>query len=257
MNNKENPIKILPSYVQAWSKENAVKFFTSHRNSLEDVYTSEKHFLSEVIEPGCSVLDLGCAAGGFFNVFKQLEPSITYTGIDISEEMIKTARANRPEPDFIVSSGSSLPFKNQSFDVVFCSGALHMTYDWREILKEGWRVAKKYFVFDVRLVEATPSIENIAESYEKIAFYDEWDGKTIVPYILLNVNDFIASINSLHPNPVVQNYFGYYHPVSQMTVSPIKDVCMTMCCLRKKLHPEQQIEWNLPLKRPESLKLSN
>jgi ubiquinone/menaquinone biosynthesis C-methylase UbiE len=238
------------SYAHAWSKKNAVKFFNTHRNTLNDVYTSEKHFLSEVIEPGCSILDLGCAAGGFFNVFSELEPSITYTGIDISKEMVKTARTNHPEVDFIVSSGSSLPFKNRSFDVVFCSGAFHMTYDWREILKEGWRVAKKYFVFDVRLIEATPSIEDISKSYEKIAFYNEWDGKTIVPYILLNVNDFLANINSLHPYPAMQKYFGYYHPVSEMTVSPVNEVCMTMCCFNKDNISEKKVIWDLPIKFP-------
>ncbi|MHB8163407.1 MAG: class I SAM-dependent methyltransferase [Methanoregula sp.] len=249
MNDKNRRINKSPAYAQSWSQENAVKFFSTHRNSITEVYNSEKHFLSEVLESGRSVLDLGCAAGGFYNVFRELEPSLSYTGIDISEEMIKTARAKHPEINCAVSSGSLLPFKDQSFDVVFCSGALHMTYDWLDILNEGWRVTKKYFVFDVRLVETGPSIEDIGRSYEKIAFFDEWDGKSIVPYIILNVKDFLASVNSLVPVPGVQKYYGYSHPVSQMTVSPVRDVCMTMCCFVKNCDPEKNVVWDLPIKQ--------
>jgi ubiquinone/menaquinone biosynthesis C-methylase UbiE len=235
------------SYDKSWSKPNAVKYFSSCRNSIEEVYDSEKYFLTKVLKPGYFVLDIGCAAGGFYKVFKYLEPTISYTGVDISPEMIKKARILHPGLPFHVSRGNELPFNAQSFDVVFCSGALHMTLDWREVLKEGWRVTKKYFVFDVRLTEKSQTIEDMQKSYEKIAFFNDWDGTSIVPYIIINVNDFVRTLESLDPVPVLQQVYGYYHSVSEMTVSPEKEVCMTMCCLGKTKNPEELNTWEIPL----------
>ena len=112
-------------------------------------------------------------------------------------------------------------------------------------------MTKRNFIFDVRLVENTASIEDITKSYEKIAFFDEWDGKSLVPYIILNVHDFLLEVTRLAPEPVAQQYFGYWHPVSEMVVSPYKEVCMTMCCLGKELNLEKNETWNLPIDWPE------
>jgi len=238
------------SYDKSWSKPNAVKYFSSCRNSIDEVYDSEKHFLMQVLKPDYSILDIGCAAGGFYNVFKHLEPTISYTGVDISPEMIEKARTLHPDIPFHVSRGNKFPFNNQSFDVVYCSGALHMTFDWRDLLKEGWRVTKKYFVFDVRLTENSRTIEDMQKSYEKIAFYDEWDGTSIVPYIIINVKDFLHTLESLDPTPALQQVYGYNHPVSDMTVSPEKQVCMTMCCLGKTKKSMEKNTWEIPIKSP-------
>lgn len=93
-----------------------------------------------------------------------------------------------------------------------------MTENWREILHEGWRVTKKYFIFDIRLTDKTSTIEDISISYEKIA---------------------------------VQRFYGYYHPVSEMTVSPEKEVCMTMCYLGKSKKTGETDTWEIPIERPE------
>lgn len=238
------------SYDKSWSKPNAVKYYSSFRNSIEEVYDSEKYFLTQVLKPDYSVLDIGCAAGGFYNVFKHLEPTISYTGVDISHEMIKKARALHPDLPFHVSRGNELPFNDQSFDVVFCSGALHMTFDWREVLKEGWRVTKKYFIFDARLTEKSQTVEDMQKSYEKIAFYDEWDGTSIVPYIIINVKEFLHTLESLDPKPALQQVYGYNHTVSEMTVSPEKQVCMTMCCLGKTKKSTEKSTWEIPIRKP-------
>jgi len=244
MKDEQNPSI---SYDKSWSKPDTVKYFSSCRNSIDDVYDSEKHFIMHILKPDYSVLDIGCATGGFYNVFKHLEPTISYTGVDISPEMIKKARTLHPDISFHVSRGNELPFDDKSFDVVFCSGALHMTFDWREVLKEGWRVTKKYFIFDVRLTESNRTVENLQESYEKIAFFDEWDGISIVPYIIINVNEFLHTLELLDPTPSLQQVYGYYHSVSEMTVSPEKEVCMTMCCLGKTKKPEEENKWEIPI----------
>jgi ubiquinone/menaquinone biosynthesis C-methylase UbiE len=236
--NKNNP----------WSVPNAVHFYAKNRQSVDEVYASEEFFLKQVIQPNISILDVGCAAGGFYNIFRSIEPSVRYTGVDFSLEMVQEAKRCFPGTAFAASDGGALPFRAESFDVVYCSGAIHLSPDWRDILRDCWRVTKNHFVFDVRLVETGRSVEDITASYEKIAFFNNWDGEAIVPYIVLNVRDFLHEISRLVPEPVSQQYFGYYRPVSKMAVSPYSEVCMSMCCFSKNMLTEKGVVWNLPIK---------
>ena len=116
-------------------------------------------------------------------------------------------------------------------------------------MKECWRVAKNHFVFDVRLVETGKSVEDVTTSYEKIAFFDTWDEKTVVPYIILNVHEFLREVSLIKPEPVSQQYFGYFRPVSEMVVSYYNEVCMTMCCFSKYKLGGDRVVWKLPIRQ--------
>lgn len=238
------------SFGDSWSQENAVRYYSSHRNSVSETYESERFFLSKYIHAGSSVLDVGCATGGFLHVFEEYEPTISYTGVDISPEMISQARKLHPGIRFDVADGDRLPFADNSFNIVFISGALHMAPNWRDILAEAWRVTQDYFIFDVRLREKPPVIEDSTISYEKIAFNGAWDKKTIVPYIIVDVMSFVSELDRLRPAPAFRQLHGYFHPVSAMTVAPEKEVCMTMCCLVKGAHEGIFDLWDIPLKVP-------
>jgi len=238
------------SLSDSWSKDDAVHYYSSHRNSISDTYESERFFLSRYVRPGYSVLDVGCATGGFVHVFYEYEPTVTYTGIDISSEMIEQARKLHPGIRFEVTDANQIPFADDSFNIVFISGALHMAPNWREILREAWRVTKDFIIFDVRLKEFPPVIDDSALSYEKIAFSGSWDGKTIVPYIIVDVKTFIDEINTLAPSPSTRQFHGYFHKVSEMTVTPEREVCMTMCCLIKSTRTGEADLWDIPLSYP-------
>lgn len=250
MNSRKPDQPVNVSCSDSWSTENALKYYSSHRKTPDDLYKSEKYFLSAIITPGSSILDIGCAAGGFYSIFRSIEPTVSYTGVDISAGMIARARELNPGVPFYVSKGSSLPFDGESFDIVFCSGTLHMSPDWRETIREAWRVTKDRFLFDLRMTGTSPTIEDISVSYEKIAFFGEWDGRSVVPYIIVSVDDFVSVVNTLRPRPVLKKVFGYIHPVSPMTHTPEKNVCMTMCCMGKRRTGPETDSWEIPLPMP-------
>ena len=59
--------------LEGWSANDTVDFFVNHRNTYEDLYKSEKYFLTkELILSMDSILDVGCAAGGFCNICTKL-----------------------------------------------------------------------------------------------------------------------------------------------------------------------------------------
>lgn len=174
-------------YTLAWSNKNAVDFYSQNRNCLRNVYNSEKYFLRKILEPRMAILDV----------------------------------------KFFVCKGNNLLFDDNSFDFVFCSGVVHMNLNWREMLSECWRVAKKHCLFDLRLTEGE-SIENMQESYQKIVLQKEWDGHSIVPYIVLNIYDAMDCINKLKPGFSYLESYGYVHKISKTVVSPFKEVCFVI-----------------------------
>jgi ubiquinone/menaquinone biosynthesis C-methylase UbiE len=238
-------------YWKSWSSEDVVRFYTTHRNSTEGVYDSEKYYLRDILYPGISICDVGCGAGGFFNILRRYQPDISYTGVDISEEMINNAKKLYPEASFEVSRGDNLNFADGAFDLVISFGVLHMDLNWRDILKECWRATQGYFLFDLRLVQDAQTLEDITVSYQKLAFEDQWNGLSIVPYVVVNVKDAFGTIMSLVPESKIIRAYGYFHPVSRMTVTPYKEVCMTMFRLKKTKKEDEKNEWNVPLTLPE------
>ncbi len=68
------------------------------------------------IEPGSSVLDLGCGSGNPADV--EIAKKHKVTGVDISERQIDLARENVPDGNFIHSDAGSVDFPQNSFDAV-------------------------------------------------------------------------------------------------------------------------------------------
>ena len=89
-----------------------------------------------------NVLEIGCGVGRWSQYM--IDKGAVYTGIDISQEMIKIAKKRIPKGIFYVSTGENLNFKDESFDLVFSITVLHhIPYEKKEkVIKEMCRVVK-------------------------------------------------------------------------------------------------------------------
>jgi len=102
-----------------------------------------------MLTPGLHVLDVACGTGiPSLMISPLVTPGGTVTGIDLAPGMVELARkkaeANGLENvTFREADGESLPFPDDSFDVVLCNhGLVHMT-DRAKALNEMRRVLKK------------------------------------------------------------------------------------------------------------------
>ena len=71
-------------------KKNVIKFYDNNRDKVSDLYNSEKTPLSFIKKKKIkSILDYGCAIGGFYKIFKvYFNNKVKYHGLDIEKNAI-------------------------------------------------------------------------------------------------------------------------------------------------------------------------
>ncbi len=88
-------------------------------------------------------LEIGCGNGSFTIQLKNIISNIV--GIDLSSIMLNLCRKNS-NLDLIRSSVLKLPFRDNSFDLIFSANVLHHLKNPSRGLKEVSRVTKKYYI---------------------------------------------------------------------------------------------------------------
>ena len=224
---------------KAWSEPSAVDYYAQQRHEVSDLYPSERVFLPRVLFPGAKVLDIGCAAGGFFNIMRSLEPAIDYTGIDIAEPPIEIARQMYPEARFLVTDGLQIPFDDGEFDLVHCTSVLVVEPRYRELLKEMYRVSNRFVLADMRLLKGIGDQVDPEQSYYRIEFEGQFEGTT-VPYVVSDADQVVNFMLTLEPRTQALRGAGYFHAISPNARTPYSEVCMAIFLLQKgqKGHPE-------------------
>ena len=100
------------------------------------------------LNTGERVLDLGCGAGTDTLVAAQMVGSEgSVTGIDMTPQMLAKARASAAEMnatnvDFVAGEVESLPFPDESFDIVISNGVIDLIPDKDAVFSEIYRVLK-------------------------------------------------------------------------------------------------------------------
>lgn len=87
---------------------------------------------------GVRILDFGCGSGTFTRYIGKTYSQVV--GNDIVFSNLKIAGSIDKISDYVCSDGDLLPFKNNSFDAVFCGTVLHHFPNISKPIKEIWRV---------------------------------------------------------------------------------------------------------------------
>jgi SAM-dependent methyltransferase len=87
------------------------------------------------------VLDLGCGAGDSVDLFRSVDPQVSWVGADI-EHSAEVAGRTRTDAEFVSFDGRRLPFDDSSFELVYCKQVLEHVEHPRELMAEITRVLR-------------------------------------------------------------------------------------------------------------------
>jgi ubiquinone/menaquinone biosynthesis C-methylase UbiE len=113
-------------------------------NSREGQFTSNFHrlLLSEMTwRENQRVLDVACGTGSLLAAVND-QKGISGVGVDISDQMVRNAAIKNPGMDFHVSGCESLPFENDSIDIITACAAYHHFPDVEAFAREAGRVLR-------------------------------------------------------------------------------------------------------------------
>jgi len=105
-----------------------------------------KHFRDHYkLADDASLLDVGCAKGYMLHDFKELIPSLTVAGIDLSQYAIDNA-IDSQKPYLRVGNAKELPLEDNSFDLVISINTIHNLplKECESALTEIQRVSRKH-----------------------------------------------------------------------------------------------------------------
>jgi SAM-dependent methyltransferase len=219
-----------------WDESGWPEYYETHRTTTREVYPSEWFFLKDLLTEGMSVLDIGCAVGGFASVLSEQLQRFQYTGVDISEEMVLRARRKHPRHQFHKIENADLSsLTTCEYDLVVCLGVLHLTHGWRELVSSAWRHTKKSLILDLR-ESHVPTIEDPTVSYFKVDFLlgTGLSTTTVLPYNIVNSADALGTLIRVCQGAGRLQHFGYLSAPNGAAVTPAKDILMNTYRIDKR-----------------------
>ncbi|MSQ14678.1 MAG: class I SAM-dependent methyltransferase [Dehalococcoidia bacterium] len=147
---KEN----LRSFYETELDKYGVDYRSLHWNSARSQLVRFDVLKDIGLDPGCSVLDIGCGLGDLYGYLKEKNGAFTYAGYDISTKMVETARERFPEACFIVRDILEEKCAPESFDYVVASGTFNVKISGhdsflRDMICAMYRACKKGVGFNL------------------------------------------------------------------------------------------------------------
>lgn len=205
---------------KVWEKHNNYEKLMRARaeGKAEEMEAAKSLKESLDYKEGMTVLDVGCGTGYYYRTLSQLDKNIDYTGTDITEGYLETARKNFPEAKFIKGDLMSLPFDDNSFDTVICVNVLqHLKHtEVKDAIKELIRVSRGNVVLRVPIgdrnyivTEVMQETDNI-EGLEGNPFDAEGEPRVGVPLNIYTLDKYFKDISTQHTIRWKRDTFGSF-----------------------------------------------
>lgn len=150
------------------------EFFDKLAEEWDLMFTAEdmerlNHIVDQIgVKEKMNILDLGCGTGILFDILRRKVGSDgSVTGVDFSFEMAQKALRNFPFPNVNVvdTDATSLPFADESFDMITAFSAFPHFSNQQKALDEAHRVLKPGGRIVIIHLESS---KEVSETHQKI-----------------------------------------------------------------------------------------
>ena len=218
---------------ESWGLPNVVSFFDSHRVTSSDVYPSEWFFLKNQLHEDMSILDIGCAQGGFAGIIGEQLKNFSYTGVDISKAMIEKAAMNYPHHKFHLVNEGDFSSLSEVYDMTLVLGILHLHETWRKTIEMAWKHTKTALILDLRETFGN-TIEDKAQSYFSMNINGRnGEYSEVLPYNVINAGEALETINSICTGAKKISHYGYLQDPSSTTVTKVDKIFANVYLIQK------------------------
>jgi SAM-dependent methyltransferase len=104
-----------------------------------------ERYVREHLFPGANVIEVGCGPGHLLRGAADVQPGITGTGVDISEQRVAEGQrrsTGHPGLQYVAASSQKLPLPNAQYDVAWCRHLLEYLSYRQRVVGELFRVLR-------------------------------------------------------------------------------------------------------------------
>jgi len=147
-----------------WDRDDSVEMRTYKRatGELPEMECTKQlvRLVASVYRKGDRVLDVGCAAGHYFNGLKRLDPMITYHDVDATQRYIEFANQHFADERNATFSRGDILFLSDAvgsdFDIVFCGNViLHLPPSAEVPIRNLIEASKKHVIIRCLISDQT------------------------------------------------------------------------------------------------------
>ena len=231
-----------------WGKKNVVSFYANNRNKIDHLYLSEKKPLSKIMRKEVkSVLDYGCAVGGFYQIFQVMfEKQIKYHGLDTEKNVIKVAKKKFKKfknVKFTKIKKGKLNIQSNKYSLSFCTGVLNHNSDYKAIISELIRVSSNYIFIDSPRVHTGRSF--IGKLNLSNRFPSEIKSQNIVNNYTVNLDKYFLFLKKIFIKNKISKAFFFHGvlPYKKKYLKINKKIAfLTFLCTKKKGNHNKKFE---------------
>ena len=187
---------------------------------------------------GQSVLDVGCATGGYcLELNKQ---GFKCTGLDVNNDYVKIAKKNGVNAYLIKEE---FPFKDKTFDTVVLFELIEHVVEPDKILKEARRVAKKNILISVPNCNGFEALKNYGLTYEHFLEMDHinfFTKDSLTTLLSKHFDDFkIMEVDPIYP--LLLNYKGVLGKIIWVPLRKFITMCYKLGILKSDYYRGLQV----------------
>lgn len=150
------------------------KVFAGNAGYYMDLDNASRLEILKHVKPTDSVLDIGCGGGAFRAIREG-----PYLGVDYAPSAVKIAAERFPDTRFLCADSRQLGalFEDNKYDVVVMRHFLENQEDWKEVIRQAFRIANKKVVIVMRrpFVEHTRLVEQKEDTWVWDIGYNEFN----------------------------------------------------------------------------------